>query len=143
MGAHRVRFFFMLGLLSVTGCVMGTQRDGRIIAVEDVARVVVGTTTKQEVLELFGPPNSFKRLREELEADFDPDERLFLPLYDENVYIYEYSEDSETFFSAALLYTYFNRERLADRLMVIFDDDDVVAYLAFSKQTDAVPEPEP
>lgn len=132
----------LVALLVLAGCVMGTQRDGRVIASADVAQISVGSTTKQEVLDRFGPPNSFKRLREELEEDFDPDERLFLPLYDENVYVYEYTEDSETFFSAALLYTYFNRERLADRLMVIFDDDDVVAYVAFSKQTDAVPEPE-
>ncbi len=131
---------FLLPLM--LGCVMGTQREGKVIATEDVAWLRVGETTKQEVLDRFGPPTSFKRLRDELESEFDEEDRLYLPMYDENVYVYEYTEDSEMFFTAVLLYTWFSRERLSDRLMVTFDEEDVVEYVAFSKQTDAEPEPE-
>ena len=48
--------------------------------------------------------------------------------------VWEYREDRENFFTV-ILFTRFRREVLADRLMVFFDDADVVRYVAFTRET--------
>ena len=53
-----------------------------------------------------------------------------------DVFVYEYREDRESFFTA-ILFTRFRREVLSDRLMVFFDDQDRVRYVAFAQETDA------
>jgi hypothetical protein len=52
------------------------------------------------------------------------------------MFVYEYREDRENFLTIILL-TRFRREVVSDRLMVFFDERDVVHYVAFSKQTEA------
>lgn len=138
------RLAVLLLILSCGGCVVGSQKEGRVISVDDVAKVKVGTTTRQQILDLFGPPTSFSRgLLAELRAlGVRPTGPGGAMPSTQDVYTYEYREENETFFSVILLYTNFQRVRLADTLMVVFDPEkDIVKYLAFSKQTDAVPEP--
>ncbi len=55
-------FYFAIPLATLVllaGCVTGTQREGRVIDPGDVARIAVGETTRQEILERFGPPTNF------------------------------------------------------------------------------------
>lgn len=115
-----------------SGCVTGTQVEGRIISALDVAKVKIGQTTKQDVLDIFGPPTEFQRTPEP-----GPPEKATR----EDIFRYEYKEEDETFITFVLVYTYFKRVKYADTLMVVFDGRDIVKYLAFSKQTDAEPEP--
>ncbi len=131
-GAPRVVVVVLASLVGLTGCVTGTQVEGRVISALDVARVKIGKTTKQEVLDIFGPPTAFQRTPEP-----GPPERATR----EDVYTYEYKEEDETFITFVLIYTYFKRVKFADTLLVVFDGADIVKYLAFSKQTDAEPEP--
>jgi hypothetical protein len=118
----------------VTGCALGTQRFGREIDAGRIASIETGVSTKADVLRLFGPPTSSSRLPivASAEAALPSPEAPSEP--DADVFVYEYREDRETFFTA-ILYTRFRREVLADRLMVFFDASDVVRYVAFARET--------
>jgi hypothetical protein len=147
----------VLGLTS-GGCAIGTQKGGRVIDAGQIAEIKVGVSTKQDVLDLFGPPSSYSRVgatRSTTGASLlgrpgggtQPGgggapvgvQGTIEAKAAEDVFVYEYTEDHEAFFTL-LLFTYFRRDTIADRLMVFFDTKDVVKYLAFAKQTDAEPE---
>lgn len=136
--------------VGAAGCAIGSQRFGRVIDSSLITQVKVGTSTKQDVLDLFGPPTNFKRQGGGLGALLEgrgpgkvrqPDALVDVPRGAEDVFTYEYREENESFFTA-LLFTYFSRDTIADTLMVFFDAKDVVKYLAFAKQTDAEVESE-
>jgi hypothetical protein len=55
------------------------------------------------------------------------------------MFVYEYREDRENFLTI-LLFTRFRREVVADRLMVFFDENDMVRYVAFARQTEPAPQ---
>jgi hypothetical protein len=135
-----LRFASVLGLVfTLSACASGRQHTGRIIDTSRIPDVQVGTSTKADVLRLFGPPTYYSRL---------PPVPLFGPAgevlwwsgaYEEDppdVFVYEYRQDSERFFTV-LLYTRFMRQVRSDVLVVFFDDDDVVSYVSFARQTDA------
>jgi hypothetical protein len=121
---------------TLAGCAIGTQRFGRPIDASRVGEIQVGVSTKAEVLRDFGPPSSYAALPVvpapdgaaaggERLADGEPEPRVF---------VYEYREDRENFFTV-LLFTRFRREVMSDRLMVFFDEADLVRYVAFSRET--------
>ena len=120
----------------VCSCALGTQRFGRTIDAAGIASVEIGVSTKADVLRLFGPPTAHSRLPVVPAADADAPEAVAREEPDSDVFVYEYREDRETFFTL-ILFTRFRREVLADRLMVFFDAADVVRYVAFARQTDA------
>ena len=130
----------LIGAVAVTGCAISTQRFGRPIDASRIANIAVGTSTKADVLREFGPPSAYSALPvvpsprdpsvtggEDLLARAEAESRMF---------VYEYREDRENFLTIILL-TRFRREVVSDRLMVFFDERDVVHYVAFSKQTEA------
>ena len=144
----------LLGLTS-GGCAIGTQKSGRLIDARHISEVKVGVSTKQDVLDLFGPPNSYSRVGATL-SSAGPSllgrpgglpgasaptsaQGTIEAKAAEDVFVYEYTEDHESFFTL-ILFTYFRRDTISDRLMVFFDTKDVVKYLAFAKQTSAEPE---
>jgi hypothetical protein len=129
----------LLALLCTTlcsGCALGTQRFGRAIDTARIASLEVGRSTKGDVLGLFGPPTAYSRLPAVAAVDATAQAADPPGEPDANVFVYEYREDRESFFTA-LLFTRFRREVLADRLMVFFDAGDVVRYVAFAKETGA------
>jgi hypothetical protein len=118
------------------GCALGTQRFGRVIDTGRIASLEVGVSTKADVLRLFGPPTFTPR-----PSAVAPEERAAggsepAGDADPEVFVYEYREDRESFFTV-LLYTRFRREVVADRLAVFFDARDVVRYVAFAQETGA------
>lgn len=138
MNARLGALLLAVGLLQ--GCAVGYQTQGRIIDARDVAKLQIGHSTKQDVLDLFGPPTQLSRAVGIDEAGmFESDEPTWIYDTKEDVYRYEYIEHNETFFSV-IVYSYWDRETLADTLLVVFDDQELVKHVAFSKETDAVPE---
>jgi hypothetical protein len=134
----------LLGAAWLCGCAISTQRFGRPIDAERIASIQVGTSTKADVLREFGPPSAYSALPvvpspqspsatggEDLLARAEAESRMF---------VYEYREDRENFLTI-ILFTRFRREVVADRLMVFFDDGDVVRYVAFARQTQVPAEP--
>ena len=133
----------LCGVVWLSGCAISTQRFGRPIDAGRLANVQVGVSTKADVLREFGPPTAYSALPvvpspqdpsvsggEDLLARAEAESRMF---------VYEYREDRENFLSI-ILFTRFRREVVSDRLMVFFDDADLVRYVAFARQTQ---EPEP
>jgi len=126
----------LLGCVLLAGCALGTQRFGRVIDTKRIASLEVGVSSKAEVLRLFGPPTSTSRLPVVASAESTAPDLAASSEPDSNVFVYEYREDRESFFTA-ILYTRFRRDVLADRLMVFFDARDVVRYVAFAQETGA------
>lgn len=131
-----------LCLALATGCALGTQRFGRAIDETRLPDLEVGTSTKADVLRLFGPPTSYSLLppvpaAEQFGAPAAPP-----PEPEPDAFVYEYREDRESFFTV-LLFTRFRREVLTDRLLVTFDEQDVVRYVAFERETGERPTAEP
>ena len=123
-----------LGMMLLGGCALGTQRFGRAIDAGQIASLAVGVSTRADVLRLFGPPTSVSHLPVVAPADSAAMAADAPSEPDSNVFVYEYREDRETFFTV-ILFTRFRREVLADRLMVFFDAQDVVRYVAFAQET--------
>lgn len=140
-------------LLSLGGCAVGRQKEGRLIDPLAVARIAPGKTTKQEILDLFGPPTRQSRVGAGSSGQEGSPwagslgqgggQNSVTITWDgvvEDIYTYEYRELNENFLSM-LLYTYWSQTSLSDTLMVVFDPQEVVKYVAFTKQTDAEYEP--
>ena len=133
------RALLLIGAVALPGCAISTQRFGRPIDASRIANVVVGTSTKGDVLREFGPPSAYSALPV-VPARQDPsvtgaDDLLARAEAESRMFVYEYREDRENFLTIILL-TRFRREVVSDRLMVFFDERDVVRYVAFSKQTE-------
>ena len=136
----------MFGTVWLTGCAISTQRFGRPIDADRIASIQVGASTKADVLREFGPPSAYSALPvvpspqnpsatggEDLLARAEAESRMF---------VYEYREDRENFLTI-ILFTRFRREVVSDRLMVFFDEADVVRYVAFARQTQETAPREP
>ena len=138
-GSVRGVLLLLIGAVAVTGCAVSTQRFGRPIDASRIANVVVGTSTKADVLREFGPPSAYSALPV-VPSRQDPsltgaDDLLARAEAESRMFVYEYREDRENFATIILL-TRFRREVVSDRLMVFFDEGDVVRYVAFAKQTE-------
>ena len=134
------RLALLLLIFGLAGCALGTQRFGRVIDAAKISTVKIGESSKQDVLDLFGPPSSYSRVSSSLLIqDSAQPSLVYRPVESkesEDVFTYEYREEHE-FFWTALLYTYFDRDSIADTLMVFFDTQDKVKYMAYAKQTEA------
>ena len=132
------RVLLIAGAVYLSGCAISTQRFGRPIDASRIASIAVGTSTKADVLREFGPPSAYSALPV-VPARQDPsatggEDLLARAEAESRMFVYEYREDRENFLTV-ILFTRFRREVVSDRLMVFFDDADVVHYVAFSRQT--------
>jgi hypothetical protein len=130
----------LLGAVWLSGCAISTQRFGRPIDASRIASVAVGKSTKADVLREFGPPSAYSALPVVPPASSGPsanstEDVLARAEAESRMFVYEYREDRENFLTI-ILFTRFRRELVSDRLMVFFDEADVVRYVAFSKQTE-------
>jgi hypothetical protein len=128
----------LIGAVALSGCAISTQRFGRPIDAERIASIQVGASTKADVLREFGPPSAYSALPA-VPSPQDPsvtgaDDLLARAEAESRMFVYEYREDRENFLTV-ILFTRFRREVVSDRLMVFFDERDVVRYVAFARQT--------
>ena len=129
----------LIGAVWLAGCAISTQRFGRPIDASRIANVKVGESTKADVLREFGPPSAYSALPV-VPSPGSPsasggDDLLARAEAESRMFVYQYREDRENFLTI-ILFTRFRREVVSDRLMVFFDERDVVRYVAFSKQTE-------
>ena len=133
----------LLGL-AATGCFRIGVTVGEEIPVSDVARIVPGLTTKDDVLHWFGAPveatdgEIFARLFDA--GEIAAEDLVALPFSD--LLIYEITDGR-----ARILFTFlFNWAEVKlkrDRLVVFFDEHDVVLYYGVTRQRELAEEPEP
>lgn len=137
---QRLASFLLLAALGATpGCVIGRYTEGQTIPVEQIPRIVRGETTKTEILDWFGSPQSFAdaTLLESYLSDREllPGPVVDLPFADVLVYRLTKGRLRGYFL---LLYNDIRLDVASDTLVVFFDDQDRVLYYGWRKGTDRV-----
>ena len=130
----------LLLIIFASGCVsISRQYEGARLPVEDIAQVEVGVTTRQDVLDRFGPPliiqkRDFEGLVSSIGSNFQGEEltvRLDPKLMNE-VFIYEYRRVNR-FSIILILFNYFSSIDKSDRLMFFFDGENSLAGVGVSE----------
>lgn len=125
-----------LWTLAAVGCAVGRIEEGAPIDEGQVRRLRAGMT-KREVLELFGPPEEFRRpelldvlLSETVPPEVvDPSAAIF-----NDVYSWRHVEGKLRLFTV-ILFTWIDLDVRSDDLIVFFDEDDRVKTFAFRRGT--------
>jgi outer membrane protein assembly factor BamE (lipoprotein component of BamABCDE complex) len=135
----------LLPAMVLSGCVMGrVYRDHPLDEVK-IAAIQRGQTTKQEILDLFGPPQEIDA--RELTAigvpfepfisrrgDKPPVERIVAARY----FRYTYTR-ANAMAIILILFNYGEFDQKSDNLVVFFDGDNKVEDFAFRRDTDQLP----
>jgi len=135
----------VLSAVVLSGCVMGrVYRDHPLDEVK-IAAIQRGQTTKQEILDLFGPPQEIEA--RELTAigvpfepfisrrgDKPPVERIVAARY----FRYTYTR-ANAMAIILILFNYGEFDQKSDNLVVFFDGDNKVEDFAFRRDTDQLP----
>ena len=113
----------LLGLLP--GCMLARVYKGPEIEVDPESAIVEGTTTKSEILKIFGPPIHIQHQ------------------YDGDVFIYAFlRKNSATFaikdplITNLTIFSYSRIQQKKDHLVILFDKDGVVKSYGFSRGTE-------
>jgi outer membrane protein assembly factor BamE (lipoprotein component of BamABCDE complex) len=135
----------LVAAMLLPGCVMGrVYRDHPLDEVK-IATIQRGHTTKQEILDLFGPPQEIEA--RELTAigvpfepfisrrgDKPPVERIVAARY----FRYTYTR-ANALAIILILFNYGEFDQKSDNLVVFFDGDNKVEDFAFRRDTDQLP----
>ncbi len=106
------------------GCSIGRIYVGSEITEELQGKIAVGSTTKSEVLQIYGPPDSVRRQ------------------YDGDVFIYRYLRRNSSVLDLAdpvvtrmRVFMFTRVQQKDDGLMILFDKDGVVKSYGFRRGT--------
>jgi outer membrane protein assembly factor BamE (lipoprotein component of BamABCDE complex) len=135
----------LLPAVLLSGCVMGrVYRDHPLDEVK-IASIQRGQTTKQEILDLFGPPQEIDaRELTAIGVPFEPFisrrgekppvERIVAARY----FRYTYTR-ANAMAIILILFNYGEFDQKSDNLVVFFDGDNKVEDFAFRRDTDQLP----
>jgi outer membrane protein assembly factor BamE (lipoprotein component of BamABCDE complex) len=111
-------------IISVCSCSIGRVYMGSEIKEDPKEKIAVGSTTKSEILEIFGPPI------------------LVQKQYDGDIFIYAYHRKNSTtltleepVFTNITFFTYTRIQQKKDSLVILFDKDGVVKNYGHYKGT--------
>lgn len=112
-------------ILTLTcGCTIGRIYKGSEIKLDPNEKIKIGSTTKGEILEIFGPP-----LR--IQKQFDGD-----------VFVYAFLQKNfsvltieEPYFTNLTIFQYAREQQKMDGLVILFDKDGVVKNFGFQRGT--------
>lgn len=116
-------------LAALGGCVVAQYREGNEVPLELVDRIRPGTTTKQEILDWFGPPQNYTSasILEQLLASDEIPPGTVPPYRFSDVLAYQVHR-GEMRGLFLLLFNSLRFEVRSDHFVIFFDDDDVVLY---------------
>ena len=133
----------LLFALSSLGCVaISRQYEGATLDKADLDAIEIDVTTRQQVLDVFGPPliiqkRDFEGVVSSIGSNFQGDElvvRLDPKLLNE-IFIYEYRRVNR--WSLVLgIFNYFSSVDKSDRLMFFFGPDNVVRGFGLTEGTE-------
>jgi hypothetical protein len=113
---------------------------GEEIPAERVADIVPGKTTKEEILRWFGAPEQYTDatlLARVFDAgEIASEDLIALPFAD--LLVYEI-DDVNARVLITLIFNWVRADLLRDRLVIYFDDHDVVLYYGITRQRDEEP----
>jgi outer membrane protein assembly factor BamE (lipoprotein component of BamABCDE complex) len=106
------------------GCSIGRIYMGSEIRDDPNGKIRIGSTTKGEILEIFGPPARIQRQ------------------YDGDVFVYAYLRKNssvltikEPYFTRMLIFEYTREQQKSDGLVILFDKDGIVKNFGFQRGT--------
>jgi len=106
------------------GCSIGRVHIGSEIRNDPKGRIKIGSTTKGEILETFGPPDRIQKQ------------------YDGDIFVYAYLRKNsstlsieEPFFTKFVFFQYKRVQQKKDGLVILFDKDGVVKNYGFQRGT--------
>lgn len=120
------KIFILVALLMnlVCSCTIGRIYMGSEIRNDPKEKIKIGTTTKAEILETFGPP-----------------ERIQMQ-YDGDIFVYAYLRKNsskltltEPYFTKLTIFQYTRTQQKNDSLVILFGKDGVVKNYGFNKGT--------
>ena len=130
-----IRFAVLFTFIPLLGgCLLGNVKEGSTISEEMISRIKPGETTKKDIIEWFGPPQSyispgvFNQILREFDVSREP------PLYYSfaNILSYQHTRgDVRGLFF--ILFNYVEADIRTDHLVVFIDDSDRVKYYGFKK----------
>jgi hypothetical protein len=129
----------LAALAAAPGCVIGHYFEGQTIAADQIPRIVPGQTTKAEILDWFGAPQSYAdaSFLEEYMSDREilPGPVVDMPFAD--VLVYRFIE-GRLRGVVLVLYNDIRLDVASDTLVVYFDEQDRVLYHGWRKGTDVL-----
>ena len=120
------KIFILVALLMnlVCGCTIGRIYMGSEIRNDPKEKIKIGSTTKADILETFGPP-----------------ERIQMQ-YDGDIFVYAYLRKNsskfsltEPYFTKLTIIQYTRTQQKNDSLVILFDKDGVVKNYGFNRGT--------
>jgi len=135
----RLGILVLLSLACAPGCFLGRYEEGLPVPAEKVPQIVVGETTKEQILDWFGAPSGLAdaELLESFLADRElmPGPVVDLPFADVLVYRLTKGRLEGVIL---ILFNYIDFRVTSDTLVVFFDANDRVSYYGYRKGTDAL-----
>jgi len=124
MSYSKVLIFLALLLTLACGCSIGRVYMGSEVRADPKEKIRIGSTTKGEILETFGPPN------------------LIQKQYDGDIFVYAYLRKNssklkieEPYLTKFVIFQYIRIQQKRDGLVILFDKDGVVKNYGFNKGT--------
>lgn len=120
----KIPVLMVLLIISVCGCTIGRVYRGSEIKEDPKERIVVGTTTKGEILSIFGPPYWVQKQ------------------YDGDIFVYTYHRKNsstltleEPVFTNITFFVYRRIQEKRDSLVILFDKNGVVKNYGYYEGT--------
>ena len=118
--------FVLIPLLMILtcSCSIGRVYMGSEIRYDPNEKIKIGSTTKGEILEIFGPPDRIQKQ------------------YDGDIFVYAYLRKNsskltleEPYFTNFVIFQYTRVQQKKDGLVILFDKDGVVKNFGFQRGT--------
>ncbi len=126
-------------LLFSTGCiVIGRYYEGPEILAEKVKDIKPGVTTKEEIIEWFGPPQNytsptvFNQILRELDITREP----LMSYSFANILSYQRNQGNVRALLLILLFNYVEAKVKSDHLVIFLDENERVTYYGFRRGTE-------
>jgi hypothetical protein len=121
----------------LSGCIIGRYYEGPEISEEKVKEIKPGTTTKEDIINWFGPPQNyisptvFNEILREIDVTREP-----LTNYPfANILSYQYNRGNIRAI-ILIVYNFIETKVKSDHLVIFLDDNEKVKYYGFLKGTE-------
>jgi outer membrane protein assembly factor BamE (lipoprotein component of BamABCDE complex) len=111
-------------MIMTCGCSIGRVYMGSEIKSDPHGKIKIGSTTKGEILEIFGPPDRIQKQ------------------YDGDIFVYAYLRKNsskltleEPYFTNFVIFQYTRVQQKKDGLVILFDKDGIVKNFGFQRGT--------
>jgi len=121
----------------LNGCVVGRYYDGTKVLAEKIKDIKPGITTKEEIVDWFGPPQNYvsPTVINEILAELDVTREPLMTYPFANILSYQYNEGRLRAL-ILILYNHAEFDVKSDHLVIFLDEDERVKYYGFRKGTE-------